>query len=201
MLSIKRVQFACVVIISTLSFTAHAQFSVEGFLVSPRLSFADYSNQGNWDNYSVSKTPPLALQIEKYYNTYLSFGSYFGFKGESYKNDTTNNSYYKERTFSLATLGTFHYSDWLQRVFRDRIRFEDLDLYVSLSMRLDLEWTKANNLIKEEEVPRNSTNTELLFRVGPVAGIRYYISENFAMVGEVGTGNLGIVTMGVSWRL
>lgn len=202
MLSNKWIKPLFIGILTALCVNGYAQINLEGFLISPKLSFADYSNQGDWDNYSVSKTPPLAIQVEKYYNSYLSYGSYFGFKGESFKNDTIDNTYYKERTFSLATLGTFYYSDWLQRVFRDRIRFNNLDLYFSVSMRLDLEWNKANNLIKEDnENPVNYSDTELLFKIGPIAGVRYYISDKFAMLGEVGSGNLGIVSMGVSWKL
>lgn len=201
MLKRKKVIYILLFVFSIFNSNISAQNWMEDLLISPRLSFADYSNQEDWDNYSVAKTPPLAIQVEKYYNSYLSYGSFIGFKGETYKNDTIDNTFYKERTFSLATLGTFHYSDWLQRVFRNRIKFNDLDLYFALSMRLDLEWTKAKNLIKAEAEPYSNTDAELLFKIAPIAGIRYYISDKFAMLGEVGNGNLGTVTMGVSWKL
>lgn len=178
-----------------------AAFIPEGLLISPKLSFSGYSNRENWQDYSISKVPPFAIQIEKYYNSFISYGGYVGVNGENYIMDTNDTTSLKNRSLALATIGTFHYSNWFQRVLRDRVRFSEVDLYCSISLRWEYRWASAKNMVNEEtDLPESYRTSKSVFHLGPIFGVRYYISDSFSMLAEVGGGNLGMVTMGVSWR-
>lgn len=178
-----------------------AEFVPEGFLISPKLSFAGYSDRENWQDFSISKVPPLVIQVEKYYNSYLSYGGYIGVNGENYISDINDSTSLKNRAFALAALGTFHFSNWFQRVYRDRVRFKDLDLYCTLSLRWEYQNSKASNILNSTtEIVESYRKSRSIFHIGPIAGVRYYITDTFSMLAEVGGGNLGIVTMGITWR-
>jgi len=180
----------------------HAQTKRDSFLISPRISFADFSNRNQWDGYSINKIPPLAFQVEKFINDYFTYGILVGFYRDKYTNDTLSTNFHRDFNIGFGGLASFHYGNWIEKITNDRVRFNDFDLYVTLG----LNWVVTNTTIRENYHHQNGLDekldeTTVDFSFGPIAGVRYYITDKFAMNLEVGTGNLGIVTMGVSWNL
>jgi hypothetical protein len=193
--------FALIIIITAI-FDVEGEVRRDSFLISPRISFADYSNVSNWNGFSINKIPPIAFQVEKYYNDIFSYGGFMGFYRNKYTNDTLSSNFHRDFNIGFGVLGTIHYSNWIEDITDNRIRFGDFDLYLSAVIN----WVVTNNTIKDNFGFINSdrvnyTETTVDFTLGPVAGVRYYISDTFAMNFEFGTGNLGMVTMGVSWNI
>lgn len=193
----KRLFFIALILIP---FVLSAQNKKDRFVISPRLSFADFSNRDQWGGYSINKIPPIALQAERYINEYFTYGVLLGFYRDKYTNDTLSSNFHRDFNIGFGGLASFHYGKWLEHITHNKVRFNDFDLYLTLG----LNWVVTNSTIRENyhlqnDMPEKLDETTVDFNFGPIAGVRYYITDAFAMNLEIGTGNLGLVTMGISW--
>lgn len=175
------------------------------WLISAKIGFSDKYDNSDWTGYSISTIPPVAMQAEYFFNSFVSYGGQLLYSRSKIYNDTTSSISFKESTIGLAALGTFHYGSWLQDVTHDWFRFGYLDLYVSMALRCDLyhdvdagEWDEiAGRYIYIEP----QKETYLKTRLRPIFGVRYYISDCFSINLELGKGNLGFLTSSVSWKI
>ena len=180
---------------------ATAQFYAGDWYVSPKISFADYSDRNDWSGYSISKIPPISIAVEKGMNDYVSVGGLIGYNRDKYVNDTLSTNSHKYTSFGTGALVSLHFAGWLEKVTNYKIYLGDWDFYFTGSVLLV--WDK-----KEEVDVWNATNAALedystsvvKVRLRPIVGVRYFVADDFCMLLEVGNGNLGMVTTGVSWR-
>lgn len=174
-------------------------------LLSAKIGFSDTFDDLNRNGYSISTLPPLAVQLDYFYNDLWSYGGQVVYMRNKCTNDTLSAMYSKNTTFGLAALGTFHYGTWLQDITDNWFKFGYLDLYASLALRMDVhrdvtteEWNDLTSLfepaLKEKEA-------YVKMRVRPIFGARYYISDRLSINIELGRGNLGTLTSSVSWLI
>lgn len=178
-----------------------AQFYGGDWYVSPKISFADYSDRNDWSGYSISKIPPISIAVEKGLNDYISVGGLMGYNRDKYVNDTLSVNTQKYTSFGAGALVSLHWAGWLEKVTNYKIYLGDWDFYLSGSVLMvwdkqeeDAVWNETN------EVFENSSSSEVKVRIRPIVGVRYFVADDFCMLLEVGKGNLGMVTTGVSWR-
>jgi hypothetical protein len=73
------IKYITAIALTIISFTAlHAQYKSDSWMLSPKISFADYSDQKNSEDYSISKIPPISVFLEKGMNNFLSAGGFAG---------------------------------------------------------------------------------------------------------------------------
>ncbi len=173
-------------------------------LVTAKIGFSDQSDDTDWEGYSINSLPPLALQVEYFQNDLFSYGAQLLYSRNKYTNDTLTTNYFKNNTVGLAAIGTFHYGSWLQDVTHNWFKFGYLDLYVSMAARMDIhrnvnsDWNDELQLIQEDNMGKE---TSVKWRLRPIFGARYYISDRFSLNVEVGKGNLGMLSSSVSWLI
>lgn len=179
-----------------------AQYRQEAWTISPKISFADYSDQKSWQNYSISKVPPVSVFVEKGINNFLSAGGFAGYSGDKYTNDTIPTNVMRYRTFITGAVATIHYAHWIEQLSGHSIFLGDFDFYVSGAMQLAFNSTNEQSVWDPDEEDFNDyKSSEVKFRTRPIFGIRYFITDRFCMLAEVGKGNPGMITTGVTWVL
>ena len=194
--------FAALIILMTFDIYAHSQYNTQKWIISPKISFADYSNKDDYEDYSISKIPPLSIFVEKGINSFFSAGGFIGYNRDKYVNDTLSSNILKYRTFMTGMVATVHYAHWIERLSGYSIFLGDFDLYVSGVAQLAFDKTDEKQVWDaESESFKNKMGKNVSFKIRPLFGIRYFLTERFCMHLEVGHGNPGKVTTGVSWFL
>ncbi|WP_462319173.1 hypothetical protein [Marinilabilia sp.] len=196
------IRFLFLFVLSVFSATLNSQYREDAWILSPKISFADYSDQSSWEDYSISKVPPISLFLEKGINDFFSAGGFIGYNGDKYTNDTIPENVMRYNTFSTGAVATIHYAHWLEALSGHSIFLGDFDLYVSGAFLLAFENTNEQHFwLTETETFDNNKTSEVKFRVRPIFGIRYFLTERFCMLFEAGRGNPGMITTGVSWNI
>ena len=179
-----------------------AQYRADSWLISPKISFADYSDTDSYDGYSISKIPPTSLFIERGINDFFSAGAYMGYHRDKYSNDTIPENVLRYSTFSTGAVGTIHYAHWIEALSGYKWFLGDFDFYVSgvaqLAFKKSTEEYVRNNETNEFE---NKQESNVRVRIRPIFGLRYFLTDHFSMLFEIGRGNPGMVTTGVTWNL
>ncbi len=180
----------------------HAQYKAQSWIFSTKISFADYSDKNDWDGYSMSKIPPIALSLEKGLTDFFSAGGYIGYYGNKYTNDTLSVNVMRDNTFVLGAIGSIHYAHWLEEVSNYKIFLGDFDFYLSGALKLGFNREKQSNMpgTLGEPLTNHKSNTVSL-NLSPIVGFRYFLSDYFSMLLEFGKGNMGMITTGVSWQI
>jgi len=175
------------------------------YLLTLKIGFSDKSDDTDWTGYSINSMPPLAVQGEYFYNDFFSYGGQLLYSRNKYTNDTLMTTYFKNTVFGVAAVGTFHYGSWLQDVSKNWFKFAYLDLYFSVALRMDIhrdvEGGAWNDELMAFDESLKETSYETVWRLGPILGARYYITDRFSINIEVGKGNLGMLNSSVSWLL
>ena len=180
---------------------ASAQYVKNHVYVSSKISFADYSDVNDWSGYSIAKIPPFSISVEKGLNSTFSAGGLVGYSSDRFVNDTLAANVHKAVSFGLGVVGALHYASWIEYITERSICLNDWDLYVSAVVLLEWESTSDDHVWnKETRVYENFYTNNFKPRIKPVAGVRYFVTPNFCMLLEVGHGNLGFVTTGLTWR-
>jgi hypothetical protein len=178
------------------------QYQKDSWILSPKLSFADYSDQKKWTDYSIQKVPPISVFLEKGINSFLSAGGFMGYKGDKYTHDTIPSNVMQYRTYITGVVASVHYAHWVEQLSGHRIFLGDFDFYISGSMQLAINNTKEHQVWQPEEaVFTNEESSSVDFLIRPIYGIRYYLTDHFCMLAEIGRGNPGMITTGVTWIL
>ncbi|MBS2097876.1 outer membrane beta-barrel protein [Carboxylicivirga linearis] len=181
---------------------ANAQYKKGDWYVSPKISFADYSDKNDWDGYSISKIPPVSLTVEYGTNDWLSLGGMFGFNRDKYKNDTLTTNIHRYNKVAFGGLASVHLAGWIEKWSNYSVFLGDWDFYVTGGMLL--EWSSKNekDVWNEElQVYEDFKETDVKFKIRPAIGVRYFVTDDVSMLVEVGRANLGLVTTGLTWRL
>jgi len=178
-----------------------AQYYSGDWYVSPKISFADYSDRNDWSGYSISKIPPISIAVEKGMTDYISIGGLVGYNRDEYVNDTLSTNIHKYTAFGAGALVSLHWAGWLEQVTNYKIYLGDWDFYFSGSILMIWDKSKEVNVWNDIEGKQESfSSSEVKIRLRPIMGVRYFVADNFCMLLELGKGNLGMVTTGVSWR-
>lgn len=181
---------------------SYAQYRADAWIISPKISFADYSDTDTYENYSISKIPPISVFVEKGINDYFSAGGFMGYNRDKYNNDTIPNNELRYSTFSTGAVATIHYAHWIEALSGHRWFLGDFDLYVSGVLQAAFESSKEQQVWNPaDETFANHKESEVKFRIRPIFGVRYFLTDRFSMLLEAGRGNPGMVTTGVSWSV
>jgi len=185
-----------------LTLLTKAQFKNGDWYLSPKISFADFSDRRDWDGYSISKVPPISLTVEHGLNDFLSVGFLTGISKDKYTNDTIETNIHRYTTFAIGGLASVHFAGWIEKWSNYTVFLGDWDFYVSGGMVMEWVGRKDSDVWNDETKDfENFNETDFNIRIRPSIGVRYFVTDNFCMLLEVGKANLGIVTTGVSWRL
>ncbi|WP_291856888.1 outer membrane beta-barrel protein [Marinilabilia sp.] len=188
-------------LIATTSVT-YGQYRADSWTISPKISFADYSDTDSYENYSISKIPPISVFVEKGINDYFSAGGFMGYNRDKYNNDTIPENELRYTTFSTGAVATIHYAHWIEALSGHQWFLGDFDLYVSGVLQAVFESSNEQHVWNPaDETFNNHKESEVKFRLRPIFGMRYFLTPRFSMLLEVGRGNPGMVTTGVSWVL
>ncbi|MFO8000672.1 MAG: hypothetical protein R6U46_05465 [Marinilabilia sp.] len=181
---------------------SYGQYRAGTWTVSPKLSFADYSDQKRWSDYSISKIPPLSVFAEKGLNDFFSAGGFIGYHGDKFTNDTIPDNVMRYRTYTTGVVASIHYAHWIEQLSNHSIFLGDFDLYVSATASIAIEKTKEDHVWQpEDETFTNNQSSDTSLKLRPIFGVRYFLTDRFCMLAEVGKGNPGMITTGVSWVL
>ena len=179
-----------------------AQFSNKDIYISPKISFADYSDRNDWDGYSIHKVPPISLTVEKGVTDFLSVGALIGYSRDKYVNDTLSSNKHIYSDFVLGSVTNVHFAGWIEEWTNYKVFLGDWDLYAGMGLLFKWQNGEANDVWKEELNQLESSNSssfDIKFR--PLVGVRYFVNDNFCMLVEVGHGNMGLVTTGITFRI
>lgn len=181
---------------------AVAQYQSDDWYLSPKISFADYSDRNDWDGYSIAKVPPISLTLETGLNDFFSAGALIGLSNDKYTNDTLSTNIHRYTTFALGGLATMHFAGWIEKWSNYSIFLGDWDFYVTGGAMLEWVGRKEEDVWSDEQQKlEDKKDTELNLRIRPTVGVRYFVTDNFCMLLELGKANMGMVTTGVTWRM
>lgn len=185
-----------------LGVNASGQFKNKDWYVSPKISFADYSDRNDWNGYSITKIPPVSLGVEKGVTDFLSVGGLLGYSRDKYVNDTLSTNIHRYADFALGGTANVHFAGWIEEWTNYSVFLGDWDLYVGLSALMRWHNTKEEDVWNEDlEEFNNHSSKEFAVKVRPMVGVRYFVNDNFCMMIEVGHGNMGLVTTGLTFRI
>ncbi|MDJ1471998.1 outer membrane beta-barrel protein [Xanthocytophaga flava] len=175
------------------SFSAQAQYSKGDLLINPGISFGgigyDYGYYG-----SYSGLPGLSANIEYNVTDNIAVGGYLGFISRSYKYQGSGiSSKTRWTNVGFGARGIFHATEVLNDAFSGSMNSEKLDIYGGLSLGYETySWSGDNSTYY-------ANGGNVVF--GGILGCRYMFNPAIGVYGEVGRGALGILTLGVSFKL
>lgn len=180
----------------------YGQVKHEYWYISPKVSFADYSNSENRVGFSSYKTPPFELQVEYALRRKWTVGMSVGFAKESYKNDTYASNIEKESAIGVSAFANYHFTEDLEKWLDYSWDLINFDFYVSLGLRTERQSKDYVDVLQEDGESRLSFAKKVYsLKGGPSIGMRYYLNDHFAMYLECGYVSMGLVTMGITWSL
>jgi hypothetical protein len=141
-----------------------------------------------WGTYYKTTVPPIFVAgdyciREKLGPGNLGVGGYVGFS--AYKYDPSPDWGYKYSTLFIAARGTYHFTDLVEK----------LDLYGGMSLGAKIVTDKGYGDYSGYEYTANGTTA----LVEIFAGARYYFTDSFGVMGELGYG-IAWLKMGVSLK-
>ncbi|MBK3517650.1 hypothetical protein [Carboxylicivirga marina] len=179
-----------------------AQFSNSDWYISPKISFADFSDRHDWDGYSIKKVPPISIAAEKGLADFLSVGGLVGYSRDEYQNDTLAANVHIYSDLVLGGNANVHFAGWIEEWTDYKVFLGDWDFYAGLSLLF--KWNRAeDNIYYPVGIDNIQTETSKSFdiKIRPLVGVRYFVTDNFCMLLEVGNGNIGVVTTGITFRI
>lgn len=191
-----------IVLLLNSSLWVSGQFSNKDIYISPKISFADYSDRHDWDGYSIHKVPPISLSIEKGVADFLSVGAMIGYSRDKYVNDTLSGNTHIYSDFVLGNIANIHFAGWIEEWTNYKVFLGDWDFYAGIGVLF--QWkNREDNEVWNEELNNYESQKRNSFdmRIRPVIGVRYFVTDNFCMLVEVGEGNIGLVTTGITFRI
>lgn len=179
----------------------NAQYKEGAWYLSPKISFADYSDRDDWSGYSISKIPPVSMTLEYGLNQYFGAGVTMGFSHDKFTNDTLNINVHRYSTLALGGIASFHFTGLIEKWTNYSIFLGDWDLYMNAGFLLLLDREKEEHLWdNDKQIFENHESSDVSFRIRPSLGVRYFLTDDLCMLVEFGKTNLGIVTTGLTWQ-
>jgi len=181
---------------------AVGQYKDKDWYISPKISFADYSDRHDWDGYSITKIPPISVAVERGVTDYLSVGAVLGYSRDKFVNDTLSTNKHRYSDFVLGGVANVHFAGWIEKWTNYSVFLGDWDLYVGLGTLLKWKSFEEVDVWNVElQVFEHNEDESFSVSVRPLVGVRYFVRDNFCMLVEVGHGNIGLVTTGISFRI
>ncbi len=131
------------------------------------------------------KIPPLMMAYESGISEYLTLGGVFAYSRFEY---TTY--------ISLGSKGSYHLSPQINDLFNGFFNESNLDVYATASLVMQM---KQHDAIEDKEATIFLDDVKINY--GIAGGVRYYFSRDAALFAEVGKGVMGLVALGVSFRM
>lgn len=133
--------------------------------------------------------PPIVAFAEVGIHQYITAGPYVAYSKWTYPERT--------RSFlSFGARGSFHLTPFINDLIDGGINERDIDFYASMISGFELRQYSAST-----DHPSSAFFDNIGLFIGPVAGVRYYFSDDLAVFSEVGRGALGAVSVGLSIHL
>ncbi len=133
--------------------------------------------------------PPMVAFLEVGIHQYITAGPYAAYSKWTYPERT--------RSFlGLGARGSFHLTPFINDLIDGGINEKDIDFYASMISGFEFRQYGGS---PDHSVSGFFDNIGLF--IGPVAGVRYYFSDDLAVFSELGRGALGSVTVGLSVNL
>ncbi|MCT4587962.1 MAG: porin family protein [Carboxylicivirga sp.] len=181
---------------------ASAQFRNKDWYITPKISFADYSNRNDWNGYSINKIPPISVSVEKGVTDFLSIGALAGFNSDKYENDTLSTNVHKYSDFAVGAIANVHFAGWIEKWSNYSIYLGDWDIYAGLGTLFKWSSTDETDVWnKELKELQDFSESSFNVKIRPLVGVRYFLNDNITMLVEVGHGNLGLFTTGLTFRI
>jgi len=197
---IRKVFLLCVVVLVCESVSG--QFKNKDWYISPKISFADYSDRNDWDGYSIKKIPPVSVALEKGVTDFLSVGAMLGYNRNKYVNDTLSTNTYRYSNMVFGGLASVHFAGWIEEWTNYSVFLGDWDFYAGLGVLCKWKNKKETDVWNTDlNAFEQNTNRSFEVKMKPIVGVRYFVTDNFCMLVEVGHGNIGLVTTGITFRL
>ncbi len=188
----KRICLSCLFILWMLTSGAGHVFSKGSDFRNIRIVSAGLSLNYNY-SYIGSRSiviPPVNSYAEIGLHEFVTAGPYMSYSKWDYHEQ-------QSRSFlNLGVRGSYHFSPMINDLLDGSIDQNQIDFYAAILS--GIEFRKYGT--GEGLGPAGFRDNARLF-VGPVAGVRFYFSENLAVFSEVGRGALGAMTVGLSVRL
>ncbi len=132
------------------------------------------------------RMPPVNASMEFGIHEFVTVGPFAAYSSWTYPTRT--------RSFiNVGARGSFHFSPLLNDLLDGSIDENQIDFYASMLSGIEFRRYGASS---DEGISGYFDNTRVF--LGPVAGVRFYFSDNIGVFSEVGRGALGAVTVGVS---
>ncbi len=133
--------------------------------------------------------PPVNSYAEIGLHEFVTAGPYVSYSKWDYP--------LQSRSFlNLGVRGSYHFSPMINDLLDGSIDEDQIDFYAAVLS--GIEFRKYGT---GEGLDRAGFRDNTRLFVGPVAGVRFYFSDDLAVFSEVGRGALGAMTVGLSVRL
>lgn len=165
-------------------------FSKGDVLVNAGLSlgYYGYGFAGSRSGFTV----PVTISAEYGITEDISVGPYVGFARWRYDFLDDN---YSWRFLTIGGRGTYHLTSLLNEITDGDLDQAKLDLYGSLLLGAEIRSYNGPDLFPDED------DTDVVIRLGPVLGVRYYVNPRVGLYFEGGRGTFGYLNFGVTFDL
>ncbi len=181
----------CVLLVGLNTFSSHTAMAQGSDFRNARIFNAGFSL-----NYTYSyigdrslEFPPMVAYFELGIHQYITAGPYAAYSRWTYPE--------RSRSFlGMGARGSFHLTPFINDLIDGNINEREIDFYASMITGLEFRQYGAGR----DHASSGFFDNIGLF-IGPVAGVRYYFSNDLAVFSEVGRGALGAVSVGLSVNL
>jgi hypothetical protein len=155
-----------------------------------------YYNYGYIGSRSIG-FPPLYAYVETGLHDKITGGPFIAFGKWNYRYTGFAQPYNYTWSFTdVGARGSLHLSGFINDTFGADINENKTDWYVTLLLGLEYRRYTTETIVLDDNY---SNSIHLLF--GPLAGVRLYFTDYFAVFFEAGRGSLGILSVGLSLKL
>lgn len=151
------------------------------------LGYYGYGFSGSRTGFTV----PITVSGEFGITEDISVGPYVGFARWRYDFQNDN---YSWRFFTVGGRGTYHFSRLLNELTDGSIDEEKMDLYGSILLGAEVRTYSGPEAFFSDD-------TDVVVRLGPVLGLRYYFNQRLGAYFEGGRGTFGYLNFGLTLRL
>ncbi|MCT4616321.1 MAG: hypothetical protein N4A49_15810 [Marinifilaceae bacterium] len=164
-------------------------------------SFAKYGYLDHgYTGASTTNFPGLTFQAEKYIQDNISIGAYIGYTAQSFDYHFGINES-KYRYFRIGGIFNYDLNDIMDEAGISLP--SELTIYASVKAGLNFRSYKYTHHSDPSTGAGKveSKSNDLIVSLGPSIGARYHFVENVAAFTELGWGNAGFFTLGISFDI
>lgn len=170
-------------------------FEKRDFDFNGGVSFGYYRNDRNQYGPKAGSAVPLTLSAEYGISDRIGIGFITGvysrkFKVENNLYDPLDNNVLRDTRMIGGLRVNLHFTSMLENFFNTPLSSDEIDFYLG-----------ASGTVEKDVISSTKYQKDLHFHPGIVGGARYYFLQNVGIFAEGGTGNFGLLTLGLSGRL